>query len=54
MYDEDVVPDSAPVGMPNESAFYGLFADDSPTREEDYAGGQLATGVDLETDQKRH
>lgn len=39
LYDEDVVPDSAPPGPANDSAFYGLFADDSPTREEDYAGG---------------
>ncbi|KAI1294951.1 hypothetical protein HDE_05895 [Halotydeus destructor] len=39
LYDEDVVPDSAPMALMNESAFYGLFADDSPTKEEDYAGG---------------
>lgn len=49
LYDEDVVPDSAPVALPNESAFYGLFADDSPTREEDYAGGgQQPQDVDFD------
>lgn len=39
LYDEDVVGDSAPIGLTGDN-FYGLFADvDSPTREEDYAGG---------------